>query len=367
MAFDTEFWREEKPAQRDLTIYHKSGNNISPDERDAERYCRIYSVKFYGGARVYKIVKFKRSDFGSVYIADENAQKDTDGKLANNLVRARTTVFELVLCNEWEHFATLTLDQRKYDRYDLDKFAKDISQFIRDKRKRYGTKLAYLLIPEQHKDGAWHMHGLFNGIPADAISEFVAHGNKTLQTLKRRGYKNWQDYADSFGFVSLSKIKDKLSTAFYITKYISKDMSARVEDINKHLYYASLRLKRAEKAAVFYTNEPELDKYCDFDTEFCKIGMVYAGEQGKRKVGIPCDPDFSLPDGVRDWEEYNSSLDVYFPPAPANKPKEAEVVAAEDLQKIAWKEAQERARRELGLDMFEHVTHRQISLLNGGA
>ena len=95
-------------------------------------------------------------------------------KLANNISRARSTIYELALCNEWQFFCTLTLDKEKYDRYDLKKFHKDLTQHIRDMNKKYKTKINFLLIPEQHKDGAWHMHGFLSGLPDDLLHEFTS-------------------------------------------------------------------------------------------------------------------------------------------------------------------------------------------------
>ena len=60
------------------------------------------------------------------------------------------TIYELAACNPWDWFVTFTLDKNKYDRTNLPKFQKDLSQFIRDFRKKTGAQVKYMLIPEQH-------------------------------------------------------------------------------------------------------------------------------------------------------------------------------------------------------------------------
>ena len=77
------------------------------------------------------------------------------------------------MCNPWEYFVTLTIDPAKYDRYNLKEFHKHNAQFVRDYNKKHGAKIKYLIIPEQHKDGAWHEHGLFLGIPQSHLTAFT--------------------------------------------------------------------------------------------------------------------------------------------------------------------------------------------------
>ena len=165
----------------------------------------------------------------------ENRGKVNDEKLMNNISRAKSTVLELALCNEWEHFITLTIDASKYDRYDLSAYYKDLGQFIRNQRRKYKTDIKYLLIPEQHKDGAWHMHGFMHGLTSDMLTE-NAHG-----------YMDWQDYSKKFGYCSIDKIKHKEKASSYITKYISKDFDKGIKKLNAKMYYSSRGLKKAEK------------------------------------------------------------------------------------------------------------------------
>ena len=164
----------------------------------------------------------------------ENRGKVNDNKLTNNIVRARSTVLELALCNEWEHFITLTIDSSKYDRYDLSSYYKDLSQFIRNQRRKYNTDIKYLLIPERHKNGAWHMHGFLHGLTKNMLKD-NAHG-----------YMDWLDYSKKFGYCSIDKIRNKKRASIYITKYVTKDYSKTVTKLNAKMYYCSQGLNRAE-------------------------------------------------------------------------------------------------------------------------
>lgn len=186
-------------------------------------------------------------------------------KLDNSLARSKSTVFELSMCNPWKYFVTLTLDQTKYDRYDLPKFRKDLSQFIRNYNRIHGCKIKYLLIPEQHKNGAWHMHGLFDGLPDSALS------------VNQNGYKDFQAYSSRFGFCSIDEVRDPEKVSSYITKYISKDLSERKADLNAHLYYASKGLNRAEM--IFKGSVRSADSIdWDFENDYVKIKWGHTGD-----------------------------------------------------------------------------------------
>ena len=106
-------------------------------------------------------------------------------KLSESLSRSRSKVFELSICNDWKYFVTFTLDRAKYDRYNLNKFIKDLSQFIRDYKKKYNTKITYLLIPEKHTDGAWHLHGFLNGLPVEHLTPFSINDKLPIKIIKR--------------------------------------------------------------------------------------------------------------------------------------------------------------------------------------
>lgn len=155
-------------------------------------------------------------------------------KLYNNISRAKSRVFELALCNPWKYWCTFTLSPEKYDRYNLKIYQKDFSEFLHSLNRNRKEKITYILIPEMHADGAWHMHGFINGL---LDSDLVLNSN---------GYLTWKKYNNKFGYMSLSEIRDLESTAKYSLKYMTKDSSRNVSELGAHLYYASHGLNSAE-------------------------------------------------------------------------------------------------------------------------
>lgn len=199
---------------------------------------------------------------------DEWAESIDQNKKDCNIVRAKNKVLEYAKCNEWDWFATLTLDKQKQNRYDLQGYIKDLGQFIRNIRRDTSSEIKYLLIPEQHKDGAWHIHGYFKGIDESQV------------TMNPYGYYSWTEYAKRFGYCSLDKIKDKARCDSYITKYISKDMGGTAIDKNKKLYYVTRGLSTAEVIHTDYV-AGTTQFVCDYENEFVKVKWVNSLDECK--------------------------------------------------------------------------------------
>lgn len=208
-----------------------------------------YDTRVYRMGDVYKVVYLK--SFASDLFFDREDkiidESPIDEKRKNNIIRAKNTVLELGLCNEWDYFVTFTIDKNKYNRYDLDLFKKDLTQWFRHRRNIYDkTEWKYLLIPELHKDGAWHMHGLIKGVPDYDL--YLFEKGKHPINLVKKNYKYHQGILDKFGFNSFGEIKDKTASSFYLTKYFAKALGGGLE-LGKHLYFASLGLNRRELVA----------------------------------------------------------------------------------------------------------------------
>lgn len=251
----------------------------------------LYTIHQYR-ADMFKIIAFKgRRDPDAIFLHSKDEDNHYDTKLDNAFSRARSMVLQYALCNPWEYFFTGTLDPDRWDRADLDTFMVQLSQAIRDWRKDYGFKVDVLLVPEHHADGHWHVHGLINNLPSWCLYKFhwlplgwllpmADPADPPIKALfpfklcEREDWRYWGDFADKFGYCSLAPIRDPIATAFYISKYVSKDLSRRAGDLGKHLYFHSRPLKKAENVSNVYFPNPGLDGLCTHEYDFCKTGMV---------------------------------------------------------------------------------------------
>jgi hypothetical protein len=154
---------------------------------------------------------------------------------SDNLKRARDKVFEIASANKWDYMVTLTLDKEKINRYDKSEVLKLVSKWLDNKVQRRGLK--YLIVPEYHKDGAIHFHGLFNdALDFVSAERYKIRGNKKpigLSTLRKYGFKptdeqvqevfNVKDFP--YGFTTALKLDGNVTAvSLYMTKYITKDL-----------------------------------------------------------------------------------------------------------------------------------------------
>lgn len=224
---------------------------------------------------IYKVVHFKNPRLLVRDLNTDRRRKGGESKLDSSVSRTKRVCLELALCNPWDWFCTFTLDKNKYDRYNLTKWYKDFSQWIRDQRKKTGCAIAYLLIPELHSDGAWHMHGFMKDVPSVvSFSDLRRDGWQVPDKLVSGDYSCWMDYHKKFGFCSLGALKNPVAAAFYITKYITKSQCEGIP-VGAHTYYPSRGLVRASKHGEIYGECAYLDSFCTNKYEFCETGMTH--------------------------------------------------------------------------------------------
>lgn len=145
-------------------------------------------------------------------IAFEVKGESADGR-ERAAKRARKRLFELAACNDFSIFFTLTIDPKKLDRYDYKAVIKKVSQWLADRVRRTG--FAYIAVPELHKDGAIHFHGLSN----EKGLKLIDSGHKDKHGRPVYNVANWP-----YGMITtaVKLYGDYQNVCKYITKYITK-------------------------------------------------------------------------------------------------------------------------------------------------
>lgn len=256
----------------------QNGRVVLPDDGRSYTY-----LQNYGDGR-YQLIQMKMRRPQPK--AEDVEIQHNDEKLDNNIQRSRAVINGLGMCNPWEWFITLTVDPKKYDRTDLNKYHKGFTQFLRDERKRIGKDTKYLLVPEQHKKGGWHEHGLLQDLPIDELRPFTL--DEKLPHYIRGKLKegllvyDWPRYRKRFGFCDIEPVYCQEAVAHYMTKYVSKTLAKDVRQLGAHTYYASKGLERPYTMA-----EGEGNLQLDgtgagtrfFENEFCRKRWFY-GDSG---------------------------------------------------------------------------------------
>ena len=193
-------------------------------------------------------------------------------KLPHHLSRAKRMITDLILCNKFDYFCTFTFDAEKIDRYNYSLCQKKLRKFFDNFKQRYAPDFKYLIIPEFHKDGAVHFHGVCSGFPDGELSipEYIYKrvDGQYIPLKNYRNYLDWARYHKSFGFFNCSKIRNYNACAFYVTKYVTKDLA----DVGKGkaVYMASQGLQRP--ALVYDEDNIPVIFTPEFENEYCIVG-----------------------------------------------------------------------------------------------
>jgi len=168
-----------------------------------------------------------------------NFEKTKEGqKDARNLWRAREKIYHIVESNIGGNgikpiFFTLT----QADQEDNLKIAnRKIKALMRRIKKEIGRSPEYIIVPEMHKSGAIHYHGVFFNLP--------------YINVKRFRYNLWKE-----GYVDLQLPKKIKSVARYLAKYFTKETQLKLPK-HSRTYMCSKELKRP---TTDYTDRPPSD------------------------------------------------------------------------------------------------------------
>lgn len=170
--------------------------------------------------------------------------------------RAHKNLDDVLRCNEWKFFITLTfgIDGRDDDQIARKTFAK----WRRWVRKEY-PKMYYVAVPEYHSAGSLHFHLVVGGVTAEELglvdSGRVLHNGKAWkkEDFIERGFRedpvsgeglpifNMPDW--KFGFSTCTEVRSSIAVARYIGKYISK-VNIDPRFYNKKHFYTSHNIRR---------------------------------------------------------------------------------------------------------------------------
>lgn len=182
---------------------------------------------------------------------DENRQRnfyDEERRLQNKKrseSRTKQSIYEIARDNKWDYFITMTFAKEKVDRYDYKEVSKKLSIWLNNARKKY-KDLKYVIVPELHKDGAYHFHGLVSGINEEDLQD---SGHKVDGEIiyNLRSYK--------LGFTTLTKVRCNDAVVRYILKYITKDLMKRTSGMKR--YWVSRNCDRPSVEVDFMSPEDQ--------------------------------------------------------------------------------------------------------------
>lgn len=149
-------------------------------------------------------------------------KKQNDIRLDESLSRTRRRLVDLALCNSWSHFCTFTFSDTRYNYLEC---KRKLVQFFNNYKKRVSKDFKYLVVPECHKDGAFHFHGFVSGVTDFTVPEKVMKrlsDGMYIEVNNTKKYLRWDSY--KLGWFNASPVKNHYATALYCSKYVTKDL-----------------------------------------------------------------------------------------------------------------------------------------------
>lgn len=164
----------------------------------------------------------------------------------DNARRARQKVYDYARCNNFDWFITLTFDPKKINSFDYNECTKALWEFTHYLHRK-GCK--WLIVPEQHKSGAYHFHGLVSG-ELNVSLAVNPHNGKVLTDGGGNTIYNLQKFP--FGHTTATLIRDPSRVATYIAEYMTKDI---VVPKGRKRYWASRSLSVPDEELLQMTSE----------------------------------------------------------------------------------------------------------------
>lgn len=185
-------------------------------------------------------IDFADSEQFSRSATTDFADRDKANK-ARSLRRSMQSIYEIARTNNFDYFATFTFSQSY--RYDYDTCKKKFVKWLKNFKARKCSGIEWLCVPEQHKDGAWHFHAMFQGDLSAYLVAGVHVGRYIIPSY-------------SFGINEVESIRDSNRCASYITKYITKELALCLK--NRRRYFYSAGLKKPESKEIYLADDVDL-------------------------------------------------------------------------------------------------------------
>lgn len=202
-------------------------------------------------------------------VEEQTEEQKNEWDRIRSIRRSKDLVKAIGNMNDWDYFFTGTFDKEKVgDRKDLEKLKKSTLEFFKNQSKKYGIK--YLLIPELHKDGALHWHGLIRDVN-DQLK--LTDSGKKYNSRIIYNMDSWNKYKGFNTCVEIGKEDDdKMAVSNYITKYISKND----ERIFDKYYYSSQGLVNHPKITYLEFDELPIDFFDDdvYENPICYMKTI---------------------------------------------------------------------------------------------
>ncbi len=230
-------------------------------------------VELHNGQRIRAKEEWERC-LDEMYDKKRYVSEFKENPIEKSKKRAKKKLIDYILCNNFDLFATITINPEKLDSKNYSELMKKLKSFLDNRVRRNG--LIYVGVPELHKNGGIHFHFLMNSEAVELVDSGTVKCDGKKKPIKvatadrqnipldnRKTVYNIPSW--KFGFTTAIMTDDNVqAVANYIGKYITKG----TDKVGGRWYYSGGKLC---KPIYNYSNK-EYDKIVDYDYSVDKYG-----------------------------------------------------------------------------------------------
>lgn len=153
--------------------------------------------------------------FDDEYVVGQYMHDDDGESQRVSYRRTKRILYDILKSNRWEWFFTLTFNPDKVDSFDYIETTRKLSKWLNNMR-RSCPNMKYVVVPELHKSGRWHFHGLFSNVDNMVFVDSGKRDNKGRIIYNVGKYR--------LGFSTATQIDDVAKSITYVTKYVTKEL-----------------------------------------------------------------------------------------------------------------------------------------------
>ena len=237
----------------------------------------------------YVMNPFDKSIVPNTEFLKEDTEKSSisDSDIIHSLNRTKNKIYTYARCVKWDWFVTFTFSNEKTDRYDYDECSRLVRRWLNNQR-RNAPDLQYLVVPEQHKDGAWHFHGLLANTGSMKFSDSEKKDKKGNRIYNMSKWSN--------GFTTATAVTDIYKVSKYVGKYITKELCEMTK--GKQRYFVSQNMPNPQEFVFFFDeNQEDVLEFLSVLSDSMGYDVVHVSERKNDSAFVGVDY-FELQDRI---------------------------------------------------------------------
>lgn len=192
--------------------------------------------------------------------------------------RTKNKIHDYSRCVKWEKFITLTFNGDKVDRYNFDECSRIARKWLNNQR-RNAPQLQYLLVPELHKDGAIHFHGL---LANTGKMKFKDSGKRTKDKRIIYNMSAWTS-----GFTTAVDVYNTHGVSKYIGKYITKELCGLTKGKNR--YFVSSNMPTPKLSTFLTFDDTDFNELLNMLVDSFGVEVVHVSKPRNKETYVDVD------------------------------------------------------------------------------